>query len=115
LAGVAIAGLAGCEHVHVPPLQLYVFGRETNVMPLPGKVTPMGNDTFAISVHEFEYPSETAEDLREKLLQMFQARAEQITDKGKYDRFELLKFEITHEVKGGKSIPYGRGTIRCVR
>jgi hypothetical protein len=80
-----------------------------------GNVTPLGNDTFAISVQGTESSADTAESLKDKLRGQFQAKAQQITDGKKYERYELISFDVAREQKNGVTVPYGRGTIHCIR
>src|SRR4051812_40242532 len=79
------------------------------------EVTPAGKDTFAISVKGYESNNDTPEGLREKMMALFQAKAQQITEGRHYDRFELVSFEVTRQTQGGASVPIGRGTIHCFR
>lgn len=79
------------------------------------QVTPAGDDTFAITVEAVEEPGDTPEAVEKKLRELFQAKAEKITDGRKYERYELVSYETTRLSTGARAKPIARGTIRCFR
>lgn len=73
--------------------------------------TPAGNDTFAITVRGVEESTDTPEAVEAKLKELFQKKAQSVTEGRHYDRFELVSFQASRET----GTPIGRGTIRCFR
>jgi hypothetical protein len=73
--------------------------------------TPSGNDTFAITVRGVEETSDTPEQVEAKLKELFQKKAQAITEGRHYERFELVSFQASRET----GTPIGRGTIRCFK